>query len=469
MINPKIINRQSEKNMACPSDVTTGFVTIQGPIQQSDLNGITVPRHPLTTSFSPRTSEPSIFNKNYIDDTVGSTCLYKSSKYNLSDIQIAQPIHTGYTLPGNRQTPKAELILSFSANSPALSLADYSGILMCIPIYDSGAPSHDAYLNQLIDTSTPLCKHTRNPGKDYTTDNNTKAKRTIQNTTLTECINAACNDSKCVAYTYKNKTSYLYYEIPKETNATNQDIISGTIDHTTAPVITNTCSTNNTNNTNAPPQLESIFNNQTSFAYKTCFETVDSTKTLESHSLYVIVFPKGITMASANYVLLSTKIGNPSRYRCPVSIRGADPTLLTYRFDDSGNKTSVTTSSDGYIYTSPLSSCTAEFRDRIEFFEHAPKPTSSSSSSSGNDKCKYTRAQYKCVPLSKVNELHEGDNTSKRTIDQCINDQNIPTTPKSYESSIQEMETLAGVVGSVVGSIVIAVAIFQAYKAYKGR
>uniref|UniRef100_A0A6C0IH02 Uncharacterized protein n=1 Tax=viral metagenome TaxID=1070528 RepID=A0A6C0IH02_9ZZZZ len=436
--------------MACPSDVTTGFVTIQGPIQQSDLDGITVKRHPLTTSFSPRTSEPTIFNKNYIDDTVGSTCIYKSSRYNLSDIQLVQPIHTGYILPGYRQTPKAELILSFSANTPALSLANYSGILMCVPIYDSGAPSHDAYLNQLIDTTTPLCKHTRNPGKDCTTDTNTKAKRTLQNTTLTECINAACNDSKCVAYTYKNKTSYLYYEIPKETNTTNQDIISGTIDHTTAPVITNTCSTNNTN---TPPQLESIFNHQSSFAYKTCFETVDSTKVLESHGLYVIVFPKGITMASANYVLLSTKIGNPSRYRCPVSIRGPDPTLLTYRFDDSGNKTSVTTSSDGYIYTSPLSSCTAEFRDRIEFFEHAPKPTSSSSSSSstaGNAQCKYTRKQYKCVPLNKVNELHEGDIASGKSIDDCIKNQDIPATSKSSETSVEEMEVLAGVVGSVV-------------------
>jgi hypothetical protein len=433
--------------MACPSDVTTGFVTIQGPIQQSDLDGITVKRYPLTTSFSPRTSEPSIFNRNYIDDTVGSTCIYKSSRYNLSDIQLVQPIHTGYILPGYRQTPKAELILSFSANAPALSLADYSGILMCVPIYDSGAPSHDAYLNQLIDTSTPLCKHTRNPGKDCTTDTNTKAKRILQNTTLTECINAACNDSKCVAYTYKDKTSYLYYEIPKETNTTNQDIISGTIDHTTAPVITNTCSTNNTN---APPQLESIFNHQSSFAYKTCFETVDSTKVLESHGLYVIVFPKGITMASANYVLLSTKIGNPTRYRCPVSIRGPDPTLLTYRFDDSGNKTSVTTSSDGYIYTSPLSSCTAEFRDRIEFFEHAPKPTSSSSSTAGNAQCKYTRKQYKCVPLNKVNELHEGDIASGKSIDDCIKNQDIPTTSKSSETSIEEMEVLAGVVGSVV-------------------
>jgi len=451
--------------MACPSDVITGFVTIQGPIQQSDLNGITVKRHPLTTSFSPRTSEPSIFNKNYIDDTVGTTCIYKSSKYNLSDIQIAQPIHTGYTLPGSKQTPKAELILSFSANSPALSLADYSGILMCVPIYDSGAPSHDAYLNQLIDTSTPLCTHTRNPGKDCTMDTNTKAKRILQNTTLTECINAACNDSKCVAYTYKDKTSYLYYEIPKETNVTNQDIISGTIDHTTAPVITNTCSTNNTN---TPPQLESIFKQQPSFSYKTCFETVGNRRALESHGLYVIIFPKGITMASANYVLLSTKIGNPSRYQCPVSIRGADPTLLTYRFDDSGNKTSVTTSSDGYIYTTPLSSCTAEFRDRIEFFEHAPKPTSSSSSASStrNDQCKNTRTQYKCVEISKLDGLTQNDIKNGKSIDDCITAQKTPIKLNSAEENLK-MEAFATSIISVVGSIVIVIGAFHLYKSMK--
>lgn len=442
--------------MACPSDVNTGFITIQGPIQQSDLDGITVKKHPLNISLSPRTSAPTLFNKNYIDDTIGSTCIYKSSKYNLSDIQIVQPIHLGYALPGQKQVPVAELVLSFSANVPALSLADYAGILMCVPIYDSGTPQRTEYLNQLIDTTAPVCKHTRTSGQDFTVNKNNKAKRTLPDITLPECISAACNDSSCVAYTFKANTGYLYYEIPSATNVQDQAIISGTVDHST-PVITATCGSNNT--TNTPPLLESILK-QSSFSYKTCFETVDS-NSLESHGLYVIIFPSGITMASSNYQQLVLQIGGSlRRYRCPVSIRGPDPTLLTYRFDDSGTKTQSTTSSEGFIYTSPLSSCTDEFRQRIEYFVQAPKPTTSSTVVSGNaDKCKYTANQYKCVPLNKLSTLKEGDIASGASLDQCIKDQ-YPVAPIAPDSamSIAEMETIAGVAGSVI--ILISVGLF---------
>lgn len=441
--------------MACPSDVTTGFVTIQGPIQQSDLNGITVKTQPLTTAFSPRTSEPTLFNKNYIDDTQGSTCLYKATRYNLSDIQLVAPIHTGFTLPGQKQTPKAELVLSFSANASA----GFAGILLCVPIYDSGATHHDAYLNQLIDTSAaPICKHTRNPGQDYTTKSTTKANRTLTNTTLQSCIREACNDSKCVAYTFKSKTGYLYYEIPSVTNVADQTVISGTIDHTAS---VNSCSTQNA--TNTPPVLESVFKDQPSFSYKTCFETVDSTtKELESHGLYVLFFPNGVTMGSSNYQQLILQLGgNLPRYRCPVSIRGPDPTLLTYEFD-SGSKTALTTS-DGFLYTSPLSSCTDEFRNRIEFFASAPKTTASSvgtSATSSLSQCKYNTKQYKCVPLDKLSTLNEGDIASGKPLDQCITAQ-YPTSPIAPDSSysIEQMETIAGAAGSVIVLIGIVLAI----------
>jgi len=333
-----------------------------------------------------------------------------------------------------------------------------------VPIYDSGQPSHDAYLNQLIDMSMPLCKHTENPGQDYTKN---KANRTLPDTTIMECIHAACNDSQCVAYTFKANTSYLYYEIPSVTNVADTSIISGTIDHTT-PVTISSCSANDTN---TPPLLASVLHAQTSFSYKTCFETVDSANTLESHNLYVIICPKGITMGSSNFNGLRTQMGGTlHRYRCPVSIRGADPTLRTYRYDESGNKLpDKPYSSEGHIYTSPLSSCTDEFRQRIEFFAQAPKP-SSSVTVTGTDTCKYNSTkQYKCVALNKLNQLHEGDIASAKTLDQCIT-ANYTTPPTSdSSSSVEEMELLAGVVGSVVVGIIGILGVISAYQYFTNK
>ena len=198
--------------MFCPSDVNTGLIQLVGPISSPDLTTITVQRAPLMISFGPRSTAPSLIG-NRIDESTQNTCTYNHSKFTLADVQIVSPVHTGYNLPGNTDTPQAELILSFTPNSAPSSLLNLSGLLMCLPIYVSNSASHDSYLDMVIQ-----------------------------------------NDST----------------------------------------------------TSAIPTLESLFyssanEGQTSFGYRTCFETVDSAKNVHSNSLFVNVYPNGVRLIPAMY------------------------------------------------------------------------------------------------------------------------------------------------------------------------
>ena len=152
--------------MFCPTDVNTGFIQLVGPIQQQDLNAITIKSYPLSISFAPRTTIPSLIG-NRIDESTENTCSYKGQRFSLVDVQFCSVINKGYILPGQTNEPVAELVLSFSANKSAQDLSALSGILLCVPIYDSGNLSHADYLNQLIDPSVPSCNYTHLVGSDY--------------------------------------------------------------------------------------------------------------------------------------------------------------------------------------------------------------------------------------------------------------------------------------------------------------
>jgi len=62
--------------MYCPPDVNTGFIQLVGPIQQADLNNITVKSYPLSISFAPRTTVPTLMG-NRIDESTENTCTYR--------------------------------------------------------------------------------------------------------------------------------------------------------------------------------------------------------------------------------------------------------------------------------------------------------------------------------------------------------------------------------------------------------
>ena len=207
--------------MHCPLDANAGFIELIGPITQADLHNIQVKDHPLSIVISPKMTPPSLHG-NKIIETTDNYCRHKGNIFNMIDGQICSVTNSGYILPGQTTSPVAELILSFKPKSKT----ELSGILLCIPIYDSGNPSHDAYINQFITPSDPSDKN----------------------------VNA--------------------------------------------------------------PTLESIFygdTTQTSFAYTTCFETIDKNITT-SKSLYVIVFPNGIHVTQAGFQTLKTNIVKMTLY-----------------------------------------------------------------------------------------------------------------------------------------------------------
>lgn len=136
--------------MFCPAGVNTGLIQLAGAIASNDVKSITVDRAPLTIKFDPR-STPANLHGNRINEPVTNTCTYGMSKFSLDDVQLSAPVHTGYNLPGNTDTPRGELILSFSALSAPSSNSQVSGILLCLPIYVSSSTSHNLYLDQLVE------------------------------------------------------------------------------------------------------------------------------------------------------------------------------------------------------------------------------------------------------------------------------------------------------------------------------
>lgn len=475
--------------MFCPSDVNTGFIQLIGPIQQQDLNTITVKSYPLSISFAPRTTIPSLLG-NRIDESTENTCTYRGQRFSLVDVQIVAPVSKGYVLPGQSNQHVAELILSFSANNGIKDLSSLSGILLCVPIYDSGAPNHADYLNQLIDPDFPSCNYTHLVGSDYTgSDYNS-----IPNSTLTSCIKACCGDVNCLAYTYHNGTCHMKNSIPSLRKLGDNSFVTGTVNHNVKNPSTSTCVVPNCPKPNCNgkhnikddkkkpgvPTLETIFYafdgdvSQTSIAYKTCFETLDNNNQPTSHSLYITVFPNGITLTQAGFQQLLIQLnGNLPTYMIPPAIRGGDSTLRSFKYDDEGNKLPTIISQDGIIYSTPISSCTDEFRHRFEFFTLPPRlPTSSSSSSGWNsEQCPYYKTtQYKCMPFNQLTDTADinggtyvipGNKTlasilSEKDKVKQIQDGGDINAPKENTLTTDQIEAIvAGVAGVAIASIII--------------
>jgi hypothetical protein len=407
--------------MFCPSDVNTGFIQLVGPIQQQDLNTITVKSYPLSISFAPRTTVPSLIG-NRIDESTENTCSYKGQRFSLVDVQICSATNKGYILPGQPGEPVAELIISFSANNSAQDLSALSGILLCVPIFDSGNPDHADYLNQLIDPSVPSCNYTHLVGSDYSGGD----YRTVQNTSLSSCIKECCDDTNCLAYTFGHGTCHLKNSIPKLVKTDDSSLITGTIDHNATSKKQTSCTVPNCpkpkcngkhdtkdSKKSGVPNLESIFygwegdTSQTSLAYKTCFETIDKQNNPTSKSLYIVYFPNGIHLTQSGFQQLLIQLNaNLQPYMIPPAIRGGDSTLRSYKFDEDGNKVPTITSQDGIIYSTPISSCTDDFRYRFEYFTLPPRLPSSVSAKFNSEQCPYYKTtQYKCVPFNQLADL----------------------------------------------------------------
>ena len=365
--------------MFCPSDVSTGLVQIVGPIQQTDLNQITVADAPVSISFG--SSVPSMDgNHIHVDSsTTQTTGRYKGKTFTLMDIQICSSAHKGYRLPGMTDEPIAEMILSFVPSAAPLDRMEYSGMLMCFPIYGSGPNHHDSYLMYAISpqaTSTPPSLQT------------------------------------------------LFYAQPSDST-------------------------------------------QSSLAYKTCFETIDSKGVPDTKSLYVIVFPHGV--CNTSFASLSSSL--PS-YKVPIPIKGTNPTVIKYRFDDDGNKTSTATSDEGVLYTTQLSSCSDEFKKRIEHFTIPPGLPSSSKIGKNAANPLYKPAQYKCVPFDQLRDMSgEYVKLGSKTMEQIMSEQQKATLAAQNESASSSSsvdsdttDLVLEIVGTGVGIILVSFVAYQLWQ-----
>jgi hypothetical protein len=472
--------------MFCPSDVNTGFIQLVGPIQQQDLNTITVKSYPLSISFAPRTTPPTLIG-NRIDESTENTCTYRGQRFSLVDVQICAPVSKGYTLPGQINEPVAELMLSFSANKAAEDLSSLSGIVMCVPIYDSGAPRHADYLNQLIDPDVPSCSYTHTVGSDYTGGD----YNSIPNSTLTGCIKACCDDVNCLAYTFANGTCYMKNSIPQLRKTGDTKMVAGTVNHNVKNK--NSCPVPNCPKPNCDgkhkkddkkksgvPNLETVFYafdddvSQTSLAYKTCFETIDNNNVPTSRSLYIVVFPNGITITQAGFQQLLIQLNsNLPTYMVPPAIRGGDSTLRSFKFDDEGNKVPTLISQDGIIYSTPLSSCTDEFRHRFEFFTLPPRLPTIKSAKWNTEQCPYYKtSQYKCVPFNQLTDLGNiGDGSyvipGNKTLDTILMERQQTQKSQTLGNLEAPKDTLTteqieAAIGIVLGSGIALVALIWA-------
>lgn len=472
--------------MFCPLDVTTGLVQLVGPITTIDLKTITVNAYPLTISFAPRTTIPTLIG-NRIDESTENTCTYKGKRYTLVDVQICSVAHKGFLLPGDTKPPVAEVIMTFTPSAQPDDVQSLSGILLCMPIYDSGTSDHAEYLTQLIEQTIPSCKYTNIVGSEYVGAD----YQQIPDSTLSSCVKSCCGDTNCLAYSFQSGTCSLKNAIPDIKNTGDRTQITGTVDHRAAnkgaapstcavPTAKGTTDKKKENKSNVAT-LESFFyawsgdTTQTSLAYKTCVETMDKDNQPTSKSLYVVVFPNGAHLTQAGYQQLLLQLnGTLPLYTLPPAIRGGDATLKSYDIDEDGKKIPTEVSKEGVLYATRLSSCTDDFKHRFEYFTRPPLLPSSAKGSGppgfNSEQCPYYKtSQYKCVPFNQLTDL-SGDYVIPgiKTLETIRYEQKQSQKQKEAEgkdkgktggSTTEEMETMfaMGIGGLLAGIVVFRV------------
>ena len=451
--------------MYCASDSNTGFIKLTGPIQKQYLDAITDDRYPLSLNFGARTTPPTLIG-NRIEDSTGGSCTYAGKTFDLKNVQICSVIHTGYVLPGQTGQPVAELVLSYKARVAVTNTLDASGVLLTIPIYDSGPPQYDEYLNQLVDSSLTACNYSYQPGTNYGTPD----YQQLPNLSLSNCVKSCCGDPNCLAYTYQSGTCHLKNSTSQLTTILDQSYLSGAIDRM--------------HPRQAPPPsalvptLQSIFSaspndtRQVSFGYSTCFETMDKNNNPSSKNLFILHFPIGIRLLPSifqQFVLASN--GTLPRFMLSPDIRGTDGTLQTYRFDPNGKKVGTQTSSDGFLYSTALPTCNKEFTDRFQYFIKPPRLPSTTSTTGSNETCPtYKTSEYKCVPFNETTDLKDGIYVkpgTNRTLNTVLDEKNaVKKKQDNPNDPAISIATLEAIIGGTVGGVVLIVGVIFLVKSF---
>jgi hypothetical protein len=225
--------------------------------------------------------------------------------------------------------------------------------------------------------------------------------------------------------------------------------------------------------TSPPPSIKTLFykdnsdSSQASLAYTTCFETINSNGVPDSKGLYVIVFPRGI--CNTSFTSLSSSI---KKYKIPIPIKGTDPTVIRYRFDDDGNKKSTATSTDGFLYTTQISSCSDEFKNYIQHFTIPPGLPSSSTAAGNRPNNLYRPAQYKCVPFDQLRDMSgKYVKLGSKSMEQVMSEQQKATLAAQNASATSDApvdsdstELILEIVGTGVGVILFSFIIYSVWQ-----
>jgi hypothetical protein len=396
----------------CPSRSNKGFIKLPdgkpGSIQEVTIN-------PISTAFGPLSSQLSLY-QNHIIDQSSNSCRYRGHRYDLKDIQICKVIHHGYQLLESiKETPVAELILSFSINPNENDPNAPSTILLCLLIYNTGNLSHDTYLTQLISdySSLAACNFTNNdPGIFYTIDPSLPSQPQSQlQPNYIDCLSQCCNDMQCYAYNYDSSSkmcSISYSNPPAKQSNGNQTIQSGSINRNTLPSCGGIQPTTNGNKTAQFTTLESLFQTeentvQSSYSYMMCLDLYDrgDDQITSSNTAYVSVFPNGIHLSSKVWSLLYAKMNNSlMEYRMPDVMRNNMRTVEFYTITSEGTNTILST--DGVINsTTPFTGCSNTMQFSIEKYVEPPKKETSSSLKKTSDRFDLIPTeQYKCTPFN---------------------------------------------------------------------
>lgn len=168
------------------------------------------------------------------------------------------------------------------------------------------------------------------------------------------------------------------------------------------------------NDTNPVASLQTIFfekegdTSQTSFAYTSCVDFTGNQKS-GNNNLRFYYFPEGIHVTGQDFQSFTNKLNQqtqnniPAFYLPPVLRNNGLSTVTAFTVDQNGNKQATSTSNQGLLYTTQLSTGSSEFINRFQYFA---KPIALSSSSSFQGTCPYyTTSEYKCVPFHKLKDL----------------------------------------------------------------
>jgi len=218
--------------------------------------------------------------------------------------------------------------------------------------------------------------------------------------------------------------------------------------------------------------LESLFKDQ-SLAYRTNFDIDTSngtnTKSTDTSSLYIVVFPNGIHLEGSKYQKLMGMIGTLPVYTIPPVVRNGLPTVKKSEIVN-GARRPTQISTKGEINSSSIATCNKEFTDKFEHFIKPPVSVKATATSSTASCPLYPTSQYKCVPFNQYNSSMDPKNAFVRvtkndahlTLDNTIKYNDMQSKQPINPNSIQLDKIADFEEGIAITATVIAGILFMA-------